>query len=552
MAISKLNTVFAKHHRIIFGVFSIIIIIAFTDFLTPGTGIVDAFRGTGGGQAAGEIFGEKVSYAELGEQIRLDVLSAQVFMNIPINQSMREQLENQSFFNLANLAAAKQAGITASDEEVGRFLRNFFRNEKGSFSAETYRNFVDNYLMAEGFTESDLNEAARQQLILAKFQNAQNAAVIVTPGELKEFYNMLNERFEVLAGTFKAADFEKSVKVDDEVLNTYFAANRGKYLIPASVQALVVEFPYDKYRSQAIKNVKDEQLKDFYEQNKHLFGTVKDGKFEVQEFEKVKNEVRSSAIAAAAREMALNAAQQFGVTAYEAIGNVPAEQRRSVFEKQLAAAHLNATATGKFAADSASAGSFAEPDLVSELAGVFMDMPISNAVPGKQAAYIGYVTEMIPGREAQLSEVKAQVTADYVKFQSMQLTAERASEVAAKLDAIPQANRVARVKAMQEPKFKSIPEFTLLNGSAELGYNSAAVTELQVGELTAPIRKADGVQLLILAGRKAPEKPYAEDQNLEMMYRNYKASMIQMEYSYYLMSNCKRYAVDAEAEAVAE
>ena len=134
----------------------------------------------------------------------------------------------------------------------------------------------------------------------------------------------------------------------------------------------------------------------------------------------------------------------------------------------------------------------------------------------------------------------------------MQLAVERASEVAAKLDAIPQANRVARVKAMQEPKFKSIPEFTLLNGSAELGYNSAAVTELQVGELTAPIRQADGVQLLILAGRKAPEKPYAEDQNLEMMYRNYKASMIQMEYSYYLMSNCKRYAVDAEAEAVAE
>ena len=57
MAISQLNTIFAKHHRIIFSIFSVIIIIAFMDFLTPGTGFVDAFRNNGSRAAAGEIFG---------------------------------------------------------------------------------------------------------------------------------------------------------------------------------------------------------------------------------------------------------------------------------------------------------------------------------------------------------------------------------------------------------------------------------------------------------------------------------------------------------------
>ncbi|MBR2357450.1 MAG: SurA N-terminal domain-containing protein [Lentisphaeria bacterium] len=552
MAISKLNTVFAKHHRIIFGVFSVIIIIAFTDFLTPGTGIVDAFRGTGRGSAVGEIFGKKVSYAELSEQIRLDMLAMQVFMNIPVNQAMREQLENQSFYNLANLAAAKQAKITVSDEEVGRFLRNSFRGENGKFNAEAYRNFVNNYLANEGFNEEDLNNAARQYLTLAKFQSAQAAAVTVTPDEVKLFYNMINEEFEVLSGNFKAADYEKSVKITDKALNDYFNANRAKYIIPARIQALVVEFPYSKYRSQAIKNVKDAQIKAFYEQNKQLFSTVKDGKVETPEFDKVKNQVRSSAIAAAAREMAVNAAQQFGVTAYESVGNVPAEQRLNTFKKQLAAAKLTAQDTGVFSADSKVAGKIKEAELVSELAGVFADVPISNAIPGKTAAYVGYVTKLIPSRNAELKEVKAQVTADFIKAEALRIARERAAEVIAKLNALPADNRVARAKAIKEPKFAAIKKFSLMSGSPELGFAGGAVANLQPGEIAEPVQTPTGTQVMMLVSRKVPAKAYTADPAMEGMFMNYKRSMAQMEYSNYLSKHCKKYAQSAEAQAVAE
>lgn len=552
MAISQLNTIFAKHHRIIFGIFSVIIIIAFTDFLTPGTGIVDAFRGTGRGEAAGEIFGKTVSYAELGEQIRTDMLAMQVFMNMQINQSMREQLENNSFYNLANLAAAEQANIAVSDEEVARFLRNFFRDEKGKFNLQTYRNFVENYLRAEGFTEDDLNQAARQYLVLAKFQAAQNASVVVTPDELKQFYNMLNEEYEVLICDIKAADFAKNIKVDAAALESYFAANRSKYVIPAQVQALVVEFPYSKFRSQAIKNVKDQQIKEFYEQNKNLFGTVKDGKFEIPELNKVKDQVRSSAIAAAARELAVNEANKFGTTAYEAVSAVPAEQRLNVFKKQLAAAKLQVQLTGRFAADSTKAGKIAEPELVKELAGVFMDMPISNAVPGEKAVYIGYVTELIPSRPAELKEVKAKVTADYIQQESMKAARTRGEEVAAKLNAMPINTRSAKALADKTNKFKALKKFTLTSGSPELGYNIGIVTNLQPGEVAPVIAQADGVQVLMLAARKAPAEAYKADKNLEAMFRNYKQSMLQMEYNAYLNANCKRYAQPAEAEAVAE
>ncbi len=553
MAISKLNTVFAKHHRIIFGVFSVIIIIAFTDFLTPGTGIIDAFRGNGRSQAVGEIFGKKVTYAELGDQIRTDMLIFQVFMNTPVNQSMREALENQSFYNLAILAAARQEKITVSDEEVGKFLRNYFRDETGKFNMEAYRNFVNNYLAGEGYSEDDLNNAARQYLTLAKFRNSQAAAVVVTPDEVKSFYNMLNEEFEVLKGEFKTADFVKNVKVDSKALQAYFDANRSKYIIPAQVQALVVEYPYSKYRSQAIKSVKDAQVKAFYEQNKQLFSVVKDGKVVEQEFEKVKNQVRSSAIAAAAKDMAVNAAQKFGVDAYEKVGNVPAEQRLATFKKLLAANKLTARNTGLFAADSKAAGTVKEEALVSELAGVFADVPVSNAVPGKEAAYVGYVIKLIPSRNAELKEVRAKVTADFIQLEAAKAARKYAGDLVAQYSKLAAKDRIAKAKALAEPfKFKPVKKFTLMSGSPELGYAAGAVTQLVAGELSEPVQTPAGTQLLLLVSRKVPAKGYTADPMMEAMCRNYKSQMQQMEYENYLNSNCKKYAQSAEAQAVAE
>ena len=512
---------------------------------------MDAFRGNGPRQTAGEIFGKKVSYVELGNQIQLDVLAMRTFMNIPVNSSMREQLEQQSFYNLANLAAAEKANIVVSDAEVGRFLRNFFSGKDGKFNAELYKTYVNN-LSAEGYSENDLNEAARQYLTLAKLQSAMDANIMVTDDELKLFYNMLNSEYEVLLGEFAAADMEKSVKVDRKALDAYFAANRSKYVIPAKVNALVVTFPYQQYRSQAIKSVKDPELKAYYEQNKHLFGKVKDGKFEVQEFAKVKNEVRSSAIAAKARELALNAAQQFAGNAYEAIGNADAKVRLDVFKKQLAAAKLTAVATGEFSADSQKAGAIAEPALVSELAGVFADVPLSNAVPGKEAAYIGYATKLVPSRPAEFKEMAKVITKDFVKLEAYKAARTRADEVAAKLNAIPQKTRIARVKAMTQPKFKSVKAFTLMNGSPELGYAAGSVAELLPGEVAQPIAGGDKIQLIVLAARKAPAKAFKADDNLKMMYRNYKRSIQQMQYSAYLNANCKKFAEAAQAQAVAE
>ena len=66
MVIRSINNFFGKNSRWIFGIFTVVIIVSFMGFLTPGT-----FGGCGMGQGneVGSAFGKKVTYADLNEMM---------------------------------------------------------------------------------------------------------------------------------------------------------------------------------------------------------------------------------------------------------------------------------------------------------------------------------------------------------------------------------------------------------------------------------------------------------------------------------------------------
>ena len=64
MIIKKLNSLFHKHSRRLFGLFTVLIIFAFTDFLTPGRNGGCDNQGSGN---VGTAFGKKVSINDMIE-----------------------------------------------------------------------------------------------------------------------------------------------------------------------------------------------------------------------------------------------------------------------------------------------------------------------------------------------------------------------------------------------------------------------------------------------------------------------------------------------------
>ena len=132
MIIKKLNTMFHKHSRWIFGIFAAVIIIAFMDFLTPGSGGCAFDRGPEA-QSVGTAFGKNVTYGDL---IALEN-DLQVFESLVGGRSQRSP--RVLFYYYCVLKRAEQLNFTIADKEIAKLVRILpVFVENGKFSQKKY------------------------------------------------------------------------------------------------------------------------------------------------------------------------------------------------------------------------------------------------------------------------------------------------------------------------------------------------------------------------------------------------------------------------------
>ena len=152
MIIKKLNSVFHRHSRWLFGLITIVIIISFIGFMVPGS-----FFGfgpdTGSGAKVGTAFGKTVTYEDLRSVHRNFEVCKQ--LGFPVNDVGVEQ----QFVFYCVLEKAKTMGIAASDKEVADTLKQhpmLQTNQK--FDIKKYNNLQAN-LGRFGVTKEDIAEA---------------------------------------------------------------------------------------------------------------------------------------------------------------------------------------------------------------------------------------------------------------------------------------------------------------------------------------------------------------------------------------------------------
>ena len=266
MVIKKLNTFFHRNSRWLFGAFTIVIIVSFLGFLTPGTfGFGD--MSNPGSISMGTAYGESVTYNELREIGRNVSVFSEVFNGVPISRDLPN--ENIFIFACINRKAEKM-GLTVSDKEIAALIRRAPAFQKnGSFDKAAYDTAVKN-LRRNGISQDDLYAACRQQLLLEKFQKELTGGISVTQGEAEELYRKLNTTYFVRVIEFPAAQ-AASVKVTDAEVQKYFAGHRSAYTIPGKVTALVAAFPYKNYRNAAAKLATEKALKNYLAKNVKSF-----------------------------------------------------------------------------------------------------------------------------------------------------------------------------------------------------------------------------------------------------------------------------------------
>lgn len=424
-------------------------------FFTPG--FMSLFSDMSGNNNAGTVLGHKISY----EQVQKYGDNQALFLSLQYGmdpRTMREMSQARAFEYIAWKIAAYDMGIRVSDADLVDFLKGLqiFRGETG-FSLAKYDMYVKNVIIPAKFTKQDIDDAVKEGLYIDKIFKQIASEVIVTPGEIRTFFDSAQEKFEVRVAKFKAEDFKKEVKVEEKELTAYFEANRPNYMTSPRFKVAVARFNYNDYEKEAQKKITDELIKKYYENNKKEFVT-KDNK--PMSFEEASKKIKADLLLENEKELAMRAAKIFAADAYTKTEDAE-DNKADAFDIFAKEKKISVYKTDWFNAEAKKVeGVGDEPDFVKAIAATYDKVPVSDAIAGKRAVFVSYILESEKPKEAQLTEVKVKVEEDLSQIQAAKLARDKAREFAAKIAEAPDKNKF--IEASKTVKFEKIEPFVAM------------------------------------------------------------------------------------------
>ena len=526
MIIKKLNTVFHKHSRVLFGAFTLIIIVSFLGFLTPGQfGCGDMAWGT---PAVGTAFGQKVTLEDLRRTERRFSVFSEAFSG----RRAEYEMEQLFFFHCAELKAG-QLGIHVGNREISEMISAMpMLQTDGKFDRKKYADLLTS-LRRAGISEDELLESVRARIVIEKLQNQLFGNVVVTPSEVEAFYRSFNTKYQVAAASYTA----KSVKATPsaEQLADFFKANRARYRVDGKCVAVLATVSKSAFNAEAKKNALPAALERFYRENTILY-TDKSGK--VKPFEEVRTDVAKRFIESEAAELARRKAYDFASGIYEEMSEVSASDRLGVFTAAAQKAGMRVLPECDASLNGDTLGKVKSRELVRALAQTADSNPVTDAVAVGDSVYVGCLISRTAPRAAEFSEVKTRVEEDWRDAEARRM----ASEAAVKINAL---NGVAaRLKAFREIPNVKFTDFAFTkagNPAPPAGFESA-LQMAGVADGTAwAVPTPDGSVLYLLVKRTLPAAGMsaAEKERCTMMCRALKQSVAAAEFSEELAANCK-------------
>lgn len=532
MLIRRINSVFQRHGRWLFGLVTILIIVSFLGFLSPGfTGM---FSGTGSSRTStvGEAFGQSITIEDLRTQTTRSMIIFSLLYNRPVSDRMIEQAASQNAFQAAiRLRAAKHRGIIISDEEVADYIaseKNFQKD--GKFDIILFDKFIDEQLKPLQLSPADLDESVRDFLAQNALERIVTENIVITPDEIDNFNKMLNQKIELSVANLKAENYAKEVKITDEELTNYFKTNESKYQIPERYKALLAVFSFEKVEPL------DEDLKKYYETVKSKY--FKDGK--EQPFEAVKKELSSEYSQKIAREKTIRKGQLFANVVYEKTNAQTTAEQRKTFVQLAAAEKLRIIETDWFAADATAIGKLNEPAIIKEF--VEISGIVTNAVPGKDGIYVGFLTDKEPSRQATFAEVKEQVKSELTNLKALELARQNARDIVKKLA---QSEGKVAETVKNDPLFAAIPAYTMMAPPQipDSNYILQQTDKLSPNGFSPAVDTTTGALVVVMLKRSMPDNKELEEkrQIAEYILKQQKSNAAFSAFNAWLQANTKEY-----------
>ena len=539
MVIRRMNTVLVKHNKILFGIFSVIIIISFVWFFTPGLDGSLLFGGAGASPNAevATVFGKKITNKQYQQAYRDRVLVLEAMTGRDPSQ-FHSYIEQTLIQEIARETAADVLGISATDEEVSNFIRNacaIFRGKDG-FDPELYKKFAQTIQERDGRSIAEFENLVRRMLSADKVASELTKGIYLTPDEKERMAVLLKEKFNARLIEFPFANY-KNIKRgsaeaqakglgETDMLN-YYKAHEKQFMTAPLMKALIVRFPYApaNYAPTA------KEIEAYYKAHENDFR--KAGK--VQPLAQVRNQVAEAIRKEKGRLKAQQDAKNFRDALYSASESVENPARQIDLLKKLAAQRkLQLIQTDWFTAQTADLkGIGKEPALIAAL---FRTNPKHNplltaSLRGNQGVYVAGSTAIQPSIPAAFKDVQDKVwdalLADYAKRAASEAAHNFSHQVAAKADAGKELPALAKKAGGKLSDLKNFTREAQNETPVRLFAMQMAVRQ-QDKTISQPESTNDSMILVYLEGRTQPtaaEKAEALKQIDAML--NYSKMMMQ-------------------------
>ena len=417
--IQRMNNVLIKHSKILFGVITVVIIISFVWFFTPGAdGSLLFSRNSNVIARIGGKTDVTVGDAQRAQRARMLAVAPAIYEQFGADAADyiarmgggdREELQTLAvIMKLADLQ-----GFSASDNEVkAKIKAEAAFQGNGKFSAAKYNQFISAIVEKLGYTVEDFETALRDMIQLEKFQNSAFAGVTApAPAVVEEDIKTVLYKVTGREITFKADDFMAGIpEVSEADLKKEYESDPKRFMsVPVSDAAIF----YLNY-----KDVKSADLEKRVDDRYALFGKnmkTADGK-EMAEKE-AKDLLRKSIVNE-------DATTQLGEVISDAGAEPTADSIRVAAAKKgikLQSADLNDVTV-----DTA-ASAIADKSLILAICAINKVNTLSRVVPNKDSVAVALLTKRTEACQLDFAAAKKAVS-DLIRKKAASAKAKEAAD----------------------------------------------------------------------------------------------------------------------------
>lgn len=490
--ITWIQTVLQKHHKSIFGVLLVAIIIAFVFTIGSVPFFGDRYRT--GGQKGKVFYGFDLSNESTVAQLQNSAYFEMIFEGVqPQSEAQFTQyvLRQAYLRNLAN-----ELGMTrVSQADLEAYIQSspMFAGADGKFDAAAFKRFVDSRIGAGRMSEAALSEIISQNALVSKVAKLLGGPGYMPAFEIEHEYDQVYGTWDFNMAVLSADDLKLKVEPKAEVLEKYFKDNIEAYRIGNGVVVETAFFPSKDF-SAAIKPTEAE-LSAYYIANKAKYETTKDGKPHLPKLSEIKESVKADYVIDNALRAAAQKAEEFVLKIYDAEVKKGSAELKKIADEFKVALKKNAafrTTDAKL-----------PEGFPMEVAVAAMKLDeikfYSDPIPSNDGVRVVFLAEKLDSYLPKFADVKDRVLADYVAAEKVKLFAEHADKLAKSLQkAVAEKKSFESAARAGGAKVESVKDFSLANPKGD-----AAMKAYGVISSTLPSLKAGSVSSVKMQGGSA-------------------------------------------------